>query len=55
MIEVEADAKKHDHPASPPDAGLKAVILAERCRRKKDSVFGEKIKEWEAYDGKNYR
>jgi guanylate kinase len=34
---------------------LKTIILAERCRREKDSVFGEKIKEWEAYDGKNYR
>jgi guanylate kinase len=34
---------------------LKAIILAERCRREKDSVFEEKIKEWEAYDGKNYR
>ncbi|MGO9863258.1 MAG: sugar phosphate nucleotidyltransferase [Terriglobales bacterium] len=28
MIEVEADAKKHDHTILPPDAGLKAVVLA---------------------------
>ncbi len=33
---------------------LKAIILAERCRKEKRSIFGEKIKEWEVYDGKNY-
>jgi len=34
---------------------LKAIIIAERCRKVKDSVLGEKIKEWEERHGKNYR
>ncbi len=34
---------------------LKAIVLAERCRRGKKSIFREKRKEWEAYHGKNYR
>jgi len=34
---------------------LMAVIVAERCRKEKDSIFVEKIKEWEGYYGQNYR
>jgi guanylate kinase len=34
---------------------LKAVILAERCRKHKDSILKEKLKQWEEQDGKNYR
>ncbi len=33
---------------------LKAIILAERCRKEKRSIFERKIKEWEAYHGKNH-
>lgn len=34
---------------------LKAIVLAERCRKRKESIFRKKRKEWEAYHGKNYR
>jgi guanylate kinase len=34
---------------------LKAVILAERCRKEKGSIFKKKLEEWEAYYGKNNR
>jgi len=34
---------------------LKAIIIAERCRKVKDSVLGEKMREWEEHHGKNYR
>jgi guanylate kinase len=34
---------------------LKAIILAERCRKHKDSILEEKMKQWEEQDGKNYR
>jgi guanylate kinase len=34
---------------------LKAIIIAERCRKLKDSVLSEKLKQWEEHDGKNYR
>lgn len=34
---------------------LKVIVLAERCRKGKESIFREKRKEWEAYYGKNYR
>ncbi|RPJ01044.1 MAG: hypothetical protein EHM36_13890 [Deltaproteobacteria bacterium] len=33
---------------------LKGIILAERYRKRKRSIFDEKMKEWEAYHGKNY-
>jgi guanylate kinase len=33
---------------------LKAIILAERCQKEKRSIFEVKIKEWEAYYGKNH-
>jgi guanylate kinase len=33
---------------------LKAIILAERCQKEKRSIFEIKIKEWEAYYGKNH-
>ncbi len=33
---------------------LESVILAERCRREKSSIFEKKKKEWEVYDGKNH-
>jgi guanylate kinase len=33
---------------------LKAIIIAERCRKVKDSVLGEKMREWEERHGKNY-
>lgn len=33
---------------------LKAIIIAERCRKDKDSVIEEKIRQWEEYYGKNY-
>jgi guanylate kinase len=33
---------------------LKAIIIAERCRKVKDSVLGEKMREWEEHHGKNY-
>ncbi len=33
---------------------LKSVILAERCRSEKSSIFEKKKKEWEVYDGKDY-
>jgi guanylate kinase len=33
---------------------LKAIIIAERCRRVKDSLLKEKIAQWEEYYGKNY-
>ena len=33
---------------------LKAIILAERCRKRRDSVLNQKIKEWEEVHGKNY-
>ena len=34
---------------------LKAIIIAERCKKEKRSIFEKKMKEWEAYHGKNYR
>ncbi len=34
---------------------LKAIIIAERCRKEKRSIFDRKMKEWEVYDGKNHR
>jgi guanylate kinase len=34
---------------------MKAIVLAERCRKRKESIFREKKIEWEAYYGKNYR
>ena len=34
---------------------LKAIIIAERCRKVKDSVLEEKMREWEEHHGKNYR
>ncbi|OGP86832.1 MAG: guanylate kinase [Deltaproteobacteria bacterium RBG_16_48_10] len=34
---------------------LKALIIAERCRKEKHSILDKKMKEWEAYDGKNHR
>jgi guanylate kinase len=34
---------------------LKAIIIAERCKREKRSIFEKKMEEWEAYHGKNYR
>jgi len=33
---------------------LKAIIIAERCRKVKDSVLGEKMREWGEHYGKNY-
>jgi len=33
---------------------LKAIILAERCRKRRDSVLNQKIKEWEEVHGQNY-
>ena len=33
---------------------LKNIILAERCRREKHSILERKIREWEAYHGKNH-
>ena len=33
---------------------LKAIIIVERCRKVKDSVLGEKMREWEEHHGKNY-
>lgn len=33
---------------------LKTIILAERCRKEKRSIFERKIKEWEVYHGKNH-
>jgi guanylate kinase len=35
-------------------ATLKAVIVAERCRRDKESIYAMKMKEWEVDDGKNH-
>lgn len=34
---------------------LSSVILAERCRKQKDSILKEKLKQWEEQDGKNHR
>lgn len=34
---------------------LKAIIIAERCRKVKDSILEEKKREWEEHHGKNYR
>jgi len=34
---------------------LKAIIIAERCRKDKASVLEKKKKEWEVRHGKNYR
>lgn len=34
---------------------LKAIIIAERCRKGKASIFEEKKREWEVHRGKNYR
>ncbi len=34
---------------------LKAIVLAERCRKERESTYSKKNKEWEAYHGKNYR
>jgi guanylate kinase len=33
---------------------LKAIIIAERCRKVKDSILKEKKREWEEHHGKNY-
>ena len=33
---------------------LKAIIIAERCRKDKSSIFDRKMKEWEGTDGKNH-
>ena len=33
---------------------LKAIIIAERCRKVKDSILEEKKREWEEHHGKNY-
>ena len=33
---------------------LKAIIIAERCRKVKDSILKEKKTEWEEHHGKNY-
>jgi guanylate kinase len=33
---------------------LKAIIIAERCRKVKDFILGEKMREWEEHHGKNY-
>jgi len=33
---------------------LKAIVIAERCRKVKDSILGEKMREWEEHHGKNY-
>ncbi len=33
---------------------LKAIIIAERCRRGKSSILEEKKREWEEHHGKNY-
>jgi guanylate kinase len=33
---------------------LKAIIIAERCRKDKSSIFDRKMKEWEVRDGKNH-
>jgi len=35
-------------------ATLKAVIVAERCRKEKESIYTMKMKEWEVEDGKNH-
>ncbi len=34
---------------------LKAIIVAERCRQRKDSLIREKKKQWEEHHGKNHR
>lgn len=34
---------------------MKAIIVAERCRKLKTSILREKLKQWEEKDGKNYR
>ena len=34
---------------------LGAIIIAERCRKEKQSIFDAKREEWEVYDGKNHR
>ena len=33
---------------------LKSIIIAERCRKDKRSIFDRKMKEWEVQDGKNH-
>ena len=33
---------------------LQAIIIAERCRKEKSSIFGRKMKEWEVGNGKNH-
>jgi guanylate kinase len=33
---------------------LKAIIITERCRKDKSSIFDRKMKEWEVRDGKNH-
>jgi guanylate kinase len=33
---------------------LKAIIIAERCRKLKGSILEEKKREWEEHHGKNY-
>jgi guanylate kinase len=33
---------------------LRAIILAERCQKEQRSIYESKMKEWEAYHGKNH-
>jgi guanylate kinase len=33
---------------------LKAIIVAERCKKKKQSILEEKMSQWEVHHGKNY-
>ena len=33
---------------------LKAIIVAERCKKKKQSILEEKMRQWEVHHGKNY-
>jgi guanylate kinase len=33
---------------------LKAVLIAERCRKEKDSILEEKMRKWEDHHGKNH-
>ncbi|MGQ9509201.1 MAG: guanylate kinase [Thermodesulfobacteriota bacterium] len=35
-------------------ARLKAIVLAERCRREKDEILYRILNQWEVNDGKNY-
>jgi hypothetical protein len=33
---------------------LRAIIIAERCRKRKKTILSEKVKQWEEHHGKNY-